>query len=165
MTALLHGSAVASPFRGYIGGTRYPHTTEESMSDTIWVRRNSRVGTDDSDDDYDHSLFCKASEELDALAKNLGVRLLSDFIDTTDMQYNFSEEELPESWIAENEKWFAPADALPSLTKIVERLKSGEVKGIKEKLRPGLIEELEDCLAKVSEAEKEADSFHFCLVM
>ena len=27
------------------------------MSDTIWVRRKSRVGTDDSGDDYDHSLF------------------------------------------------------------------------------------------------------------
>jgi hypothetical protein len=135
------------------------------MSNTIWVRRKSRVGTDDSGDDYDHSLFCKASEELDELANSLGVRVLSDFIDTTDMQYNFSEDDLPESWITENEKWFAPADALPSLTKIVERLKAGEVKGIKEKLRPELIEELEDCLAKVSEAEREADQFHFCLVM
>jgi hypothetical protein len=135
------------------------------MSDTLWVRRKSRAGTDDSGDDYDHTLFCKASEELDKLAQSLGVRPLSDFIDTTDMQYNFSEEDLPESWIAKNEKWFAPADALPSLTRIVERLKEGEIKGIKEKLRPELIEELEDCLAKVSEAGKEADQFHFCLVM
>src|SRR4030095_5485754 len=106
----------------------------------------SRTGTDDSDDDFDHSLFCKLAENLDEVAKSLGVRPLSDFIDTTDMQYNFSEEDLPESWIAENEKWFAPADALPSLIRIVERLKSGEVKGIKEKLRPELLEELEDCL-------------------
>jgi len=135
------------------------------MSDTIWVRRKSRVGTDDSGDDYDHSIFCKTSEELDKLAESLGVRPLSDFVDTTDMQFNFSEEDLPESWIAENEKWFAPADVLPSLTKIVERLKSGEAKGIKEKLRPELIEELEDCLAKVSEAGQEGDQFHFCLVM
>jgi hypothetical protein len=135
------------------------------MSDTLWVRRKSRAGTDDSGDDYDHTLFCKASEELDKLAQSLGVRPLSDFIDTTDMQFNFSEEDLPESWIAENEKWFAPADALPSLTRIVERLKKGEVKGIKEKLRPELLEELEDCLAKVTEAGKEADQFHFCLVM
>lgn len=135
------------------------------MSDTIWVRRKSRVGTDDSGDDYDHSLFCEASEELDALAKSLGVRMLSDFIDTTDMQYNMSEDELPESWIAENEKWFAPADALPSLKKIIERLKSGKAKGIEEDLRAELIEELEDCLAKVTEAEQDGDQFHFCLVM
>ena len=135
------------------------------MSDTIWVRRKSRVGTEDSGDDFDHSLFCKASEELDKLAESLGVRKLSDFIDTTDMQYNMSDDDLPESWIAENEKWFAPADALASLSKIVERLRLGEVKGIKEKLRPELLEELEDCLNKVTEAERDSDQFHFCLVM
>jgi len=135
------------------------------MSDTIWVRRKSRVGTEDSGDDFDHSLFCKASEELDKLAESLGVRKLSDFIDTTDMQYNMSDDDLPESWIVENEKWFAPADALASLSKIVERLRLGEVKGIKEKLRPELLEELEDCLNKVTEAERDSDQFHFCLVM
>lgn len=135
------------------------------MSDTIWVRRKSRAGIDDSGDDFDHSLFARLSEELDQVAQQLGVRKLSDFIDTTDMQYNLSEDELPESWIAENEKWFAPADALPALSRIVDRLKAGEVKGIKEKMRPQLLEELEDCLAKVSEAERDGDSFHFCLVM
>jgi len=135
------------------------------MGDTIWVRRKSRVGTDASGDDFDHSLFCKASEELDKLAENLGVRRLSDFLDTTDMQYNLSDEDLPESWIVENEKWFSPVDALSSLAKIVERLKSGEVKGIKEKMRPELLEELEDCLVKVSDAQRDGDQFYFCLVM
>lgn len=135
------------------------------MSDTIWVRRKSQAGTEDSGDDFDHSVFCKNSEALDALADALGVRKLSDFFDTTDLQYNMSEDDLPESWVAENEKWFAPADALASLTKIVERVKAGEVKGIKEKSRPDLLEELEDCLAKVGQAERENDQFHFCIVM
>lgn len=135
------------------------------MSDTIWVRRKSRVGTDDSGDDFDHSLFCRASEELDGLAESLGVRKLSDFFDMTDVQFNMSDEDLPESWIAENEKWFAPSDALPALEKIVERLKTGKVKGVKEGTRSDLIEELEDCLVKVRAAEKEKDLFHFCIVM
>ena len=135
------------------------------MSDTIWVRRKSQVGTDNSGDDFDHSLFCKSSEELDKLAQAIGVRKLSDFIDTTDLQYNMSDEDLPESWIAENEKWFSPSDALPSLMRIVERLKAGEVQGIKEKSRPELLEELEDCLEKVDEAARENDQFHFCIVM
>ena len=135
------------------------------MGDTIWVRRKSQAGTDHSGDDFDHSLFSKMAEQLDQLAETLGVRKLSDFLDTTDMQYNLSEDELPESWIAENETWFAPADALPSLMTIVERLKAGEVKGIKEKVRPGLLEELEDCLTKVTAAGQEGDQFHFCLVM
>jgi hypothetical protein len=135
------------------------------MSDTIWVRRKSQAGTENSGDDFDHSVFCKSSEELDKLAEAIGVRKLSDFFDTTDLQYNMSEEDLPESWIAENEKWFSPSDALSALMKIVEHLKAGEVKGIKEKSRSELLEELEDCLAKVSEAEHENDQFHFCIVM
>ena len=135
------------------------------MSDTIWVRRKSRVGIDDSGDDYDHTLFCKSSDQLDVLAESLGVRKLSDFFDTTDLQYNMSDEDLPETWIAENEKWFAPSEALPTLQKIVERVKAGEVKGVKEKIRPELLEELVDCLAKVAAAESESDQVHFCIVM
>jgi hypothetical protein len=123
------------------------------------------VGTDASGDDFDHTLFCKSSDELDALAESIGARKLSDFFDMTDMQYNMSDEELPETWIAENEKWFDPSDALPAMRKVVERLKAGEVKGIKEKMRPQLLEELEDCLTKVAEAEREKDQFHFCIVM
>ena len=58
-----------------------------------------------------------------------------------------------------------PADARPALQKVVERLKAGEVQGIKEKVRAGLVEELEDCLAKVAAAADEGDRFHFCVVM
>jgi len=135
------------------------------MSDTIWVRRKSRVGTDESGDDYDHSLFCKASDALDALSESLGVRKLSDFFDTTDLQFNMSEDDLPETWIAENERWFAPSDALPALKRIVDHLKSGETKGIEEEIRQDLVGEMEDCLSKVSAAERQRDLFHFCIVM
>ncbi|MDR0275634.1 MAG: hypothetical protein LBI48_09915 [Burkholderiaceae bacterium] len=50
------------------------------------------------------------------------------------------------------------------MRKIVEQLKAGQVKGIKEKIRAELVEELEDCLAKVTVAESEKDQFHFCIV-
>lgn len=135
------------------------------MSDTIWVRRKSKVGTEDSGDDVDHSIFCKCSDELDDLAKSLGTRNLSDFFDTTDYQANLSDDDLPDTWIADNEQWFAPADAVPALEKIIERLQTGEVKGLKEKYRADLIEELEDCLVKVSAALTDGDQFHFCIVM
>jgi hypothetical protein len=110
-------------------------------------------------------LFCKKADALDSLSVSFGVRKLSDFFDTTDAQFNMSDEELPESWIAENEKWFIPADALPALRKIIEVLKAGEVKGIKENIRADLLEELEDCEVKVSAANSEGDQFHFCIVM
>jgi hypothetical protein len=135
------------------------------VGDTIWVRRKSRVGTDDSGDDFDHSLFCRLSEELDALAGEIGVRKLSDFFDFTDYQFNLSDEDLPESWIQENEKWFHPADALPSLGKLLDRLRASAAQGIPDDMRSDLIEELEDCLAKVQAADRDKDEFHFCIVM
>jgi len=134
------------------------------MSNTIWVRRKSSAVSGKPSEDSDHTFFCKSSDELDALAASLGVRKLSDFFDTTDLQYNMSDQ-LPETWIADNEKWFQPSDVLPAMRKIIERLKEGEVDGISEKLRPELVEELEDCLAKVAAAEHEKDQFHFCIVM
>lgn len=135
------------------------------MSDTIWVRRKSKVGTDDSGDDFDHSLFCEHAEELDSLAESLLVAKLSDYFDTTDLQYNMSEEDLPESWIVENEQWFEPADALIALNKIIENLKINEVNWIKGEAKEELLEELEDCEDKVKAAMHEKDQFHFCIVM
>jgi hypothetical protein len=135
------------------------------LSDTIWVRRKSKAGTDDSGDDFDHSLFCEHAEVLDELAASLAVAKLSDYFDTTDLQFNLSEEDLPESWIVENEQWFEPNNALIALNKIIENLKAAEVKWIKGDAKAELLEELEDCAAKVAAAKQEQDQFHFCIVM
>ncbi len=135
------------------------------MSETIWVRRKSKVGTDESGDDYDHSLFSQYAEELDSLADLLSVPKLSDFFDTTDLQFNLADEDLPESWIIENEEWYEPSAALPSLHKVIENLKTKEVSWIKGNTKSELVEELEDCEAKVTAAELENDQFHFCIVM
>lgn len=135
------------------------------MSDTLWVRRKSMAASEDVADDYDHSLFYRHADALDKLADSLGVPRLSDFFDTSDLEYNLSEEDLPASWIAEHEQWYPPAEALSALRRIIECLKAGEVKGIKEKVRGDLLEELRDCLVKLERAEGEGDSFHFCIVI
>lgn len=132
------------------------------MSDTIWVLRKSK---NEDVDDFDHSMFCHHSEQLDELATQLGVKKLSEFFDYADLQFNTSEEELPESWIAEHQQWFSPSDALPSLRAISARLKTGEIDDLDEEAREGLIEELDDCTRKVEAAAKDNDGFHFCLVM
>ena len=135
------------------------------MGDTIWVRRKSRAGREDALDDVDHSLFSRHAEALDALAERLGVRRLTEFFDYTDVQYTMAEEDLPENWVAENEQWFAPAEALPPLAKIIAKLKSGPVRGVPEDARSELVEELEHCLGTVAAAGSEGDRFHFCVVM
>ncbi len=135
------------------------------MGDTIWVRRKSKVGTDESGDDFDHSLFCELAEELDSLADSLSVSRLSDYFDTTDLQFNLSDEDLPESWIVENEQWYPPANTVIALNKIIENLKANDFKWAKGTTKSELLEELEDCAAKIAAAERDGDLFHFCIVM
>lgn len=134
------------------------------MSDTIWVRRKSEAAKGESVDDFDHSLFCKYADALDAHAQTLGVRKLSEFFDTTDLQFNFSDDELPETWIADNEQWFDAARALPALRSVIASLKAGPVKGVPAKALPDLLEEPEDCEAKVAAVDADGDRFHFCVV-
>jgi hypothetical protein len=135
------------------------------MSETIWVRRKSKVGTNESGDDFDHSLFCELADNLDDLADSLSVARLSNFFDTTDLQFNLSDDDLPESWIVENEEWYPPDAALVALNTIIESLNANDVKWAEGNTKFELIEELEDCASKVARAAQENDQFHFCIVM
>jgi len=131
------------------------------MGMTIWVLRKSRA----EDVDEDRTLFHDSADALDGVAEELGVRKLSEFFDFTDLQFNMSEEELPESWIAEHQKWHAPSDVLSRFRAILRRIEEQGLNGLDAEERDALLEELGDCLAKVEAAEAEGDRFHFCVVM
>ncbi len=130
------------------------------MGDTIWILRKSQV---DRGDDFDHSIFCKHIDKLDKLAIELGVSKLSDFLDYSDLEFNFSEEELTEPLVEENQKWFEPTLAINSLATIIFCLKNNKIKGIKQQLE--LVVELEDSLTKLKSAKEEKDLFHFAVIM
>jgi hypothetical protein len=129
------------------------------MSDTIWFLRE---GHTEDGDDYDHTLMLNASEQLDALAESLGVQKLSGFHDYSDLEFNMSEEELDEEWIAENSQWHDPAPALESVTTLLANLGKLE---IPEEDRQPLQDELEDCHQKLRNAVADGAKFHFCIVM
>lgn len=129
------------------------------MSDTIWFLRE---GHSEDGDDYDHTLMLNSSEQLDALAESLGVSKLSDFHDYSDLEFNMSEEELDEAWVAENSQWHAPAPALESVQALLAHL---EKLDIPDENRSDLQEELADCREKLASAVAAGEKFHFCIVM
>ncbi len=131
------------------------------MGNTVWVLRESSA---DEGDDWDHSLLLEAAEALDAEAERLGAKKLSEFFDWADMEFNLSDEDLPESWIAENRKWYAPDQAIATLLALKTRLEEGEIPGV-EVDTEGLIEEIDDCLGKLQTARAEGDRIHLCIVM
>jgi hypothetical protein len=131
------------------------------MGSTIWVLARSRR---EHGDDYDHSLFYAHADELDALAEEIGARKLSEFFDWSDLEFNSSDQPLQESWIEEHETWHSPRDALPSLKAVIQHLRRGDT-SIDALNRDELLQELEDCLSKLEDAQARNDAFQFCVVM
>lgn len=129
------------------------------MSDTIWFLRE---GHSEDGDDYDHTLMLNSSEQLDALAESLGVSKLSDFYDYSDLEFNLSEEELDEAWVAENSQWHEPSPALESVKTLLAHLEKLDIPA---ESRSDLQEELADCREKLANAIAAGEKFHFCIVM
>lgn len=129
------------------------------MGYTIWIRQErDKEATDD-----DHPALFANLEGLDVIAAKAGVPAFSSFVDWTDLEANLSEEDLPESWVSEHERWHAPHEAIPGIRAVIDALNAGANGAIKD--RRALIAELEDCLTKLQAIAAQNDSFHFCVVM
>ncbi len=133
------------------------------MGTTIWVLQQS-TAADHVGDSMDHSLIYSYADQLDRLAVESGVEPLSNFFDDADLRFTLSEDDLPESWLESHQRWFDPVAALPSLRTLATYLKAHSVPALSERIRLGLIEELDDCISKVELAIQENDKFQFCLI-
>ena len=136
------------------------------MATSVWVLRQSAAG---EGDDFDHSAIFDASDELDRVAGDLGVKKISEFFDWTDFDANMSAEEPLEDYeYVAAARWFDPADALPSIESLLAHLKANpaavEIPDWDELYAP-VLAELEDVLVKVRQAASERTRFNLCVVM
>ena len=139
------------------------------MGTTLWVLGKANVGAGDS---WDHSAMFDAADQLDGMCDILAVPRLSGFFDWTDFNANLADEELPGVEAPrERASWFEARAAIPTLralrTHIAEHPEA--VSGIAslgyENAREMLIEELDDCIAKVEALGSKGERFHLCVVM
>lgn len=140
------------------------------MGTTIWVLSKSKMT---EGDEWDHSALFYAIEMLDDVCEKLGLVKLSSFLDWTDFNINMSEDDdFPdEDTLRDTTSWFSPSEALPMLRVLRDYLKNKIsdhkilLEQSKEHLSEELLEDLEDCIAKVEQISAEDDLFHFCVVM
>ena len=141
------------------------------MGTTLWVLSKNEM-TDG--DDWDHSAMFRALEKLDFICEDLGLGTLSSFVDWTDFELNMSEEEdelLIEETLQSETSWFDPAEALPIMRALYERLANDRLEcenlfeADQKYLAEELIEELSDFITKVENIGSKGDLFHFCAVM
>lgn len=139
------------------------------MGTTLWVLGEANVGAGDS---WDHSAMFDAADQLDALCEALRVPPLSRYFDWSDFNANLADEDIP-GVEAERERasWFEARAALPSLqalrAHIAERPEAvaGVVDLGFENAQEVLLEELDDCIAKIEALGSRGERFHFCVVM
>jgi len=142
------------------------------MGMTLWI--HTLQGRNMSKESDDHSMMNEYAEALDKVCKQLGVPLLSSFFDTTDLEYNFSDDEDdeleepqidPETELAygiDDMKWFDAANGIRTLSALRSHVKDKGQPRLDDEERQMLIEELDDCLAKLEMAR--SGKFHLAVI-
>lgn len=145
------------------------------MGMTLWLHTlEDRNYSKDSDD---YSLLYRFSEKLDALCENAGVHKLSDYFDFTDLEHEFSQDDLeddddepaldPETGWAygiDDMNWFDAAEGSATLTILRDGIAADALEGLAEDEKQGLLEELTDCLAILQGPAARSGKFHLSVV-
>lgn len=147
------------------------------MGMTYWLHTlNGRVM---SKDDEDHSLMHRFSDELDLACDELKIPRLSSFSDFTDLELNLADEDMdeddeeetvpdPETGYAygiDDMQWFDLTSGLSCLESLRDHVAAGWNSGFDEETRSYLLDELDDCVAKLRSAPAGSDRFHLAVIM
>ncbi len=133
------------------------------MGSTIWLLSESKLEEGDS---WDHSAMYETLDQLDQLCASLGVPSISSFVGIPDKDGNLT-------WKAVRKKtrWFDASAAVQTFETLRSHIfKNPEAVSVPRKnfgntnFRELLLEELEDCLNKVTKFAEEGDPFHVSFV-
>jgi hypothetical protein len=144
------------------------------MGMTLWIQ--TREGREISNESDDHSLMHELSEQLDGACERLGLAPLSAFFDTTDLEFNAREDDFeddveldPETGCAygiDDMQWFEAAAGLKTLQGLREHVASGAgIPDLDADSTGPLLEELDDCIAKLQGPATRGGKFNLPVVM
>ncbi|MCG7868875.1 MAG: hypothetical protein JAY74_21205 [Candidatus Thiodiazotropha taylori] len=140
------------------------------MSTVLWanILINGKVDSDESDK---YALY-KHSKKLNKISKSLNVVNFEAAQDFTDMQYNMSDDDLPEGMESTNELmaiegvWVSGSEAVEMLEKIMSHISEKGVRfGLLGNDHEDVIKELKESLQFANRAKSENGMFNFSVVM
>jgi hypothetical protein len=145
------------------------------MGMTYWLHTlNGREMTKDNED---HSLMHRFSDELDAACDHLKIPKISSFTDFTDLEFNMADDDMdddsdadvdPETGYAygiDEMQWFDIASGKHCLEALRSYVETGWKFELDATTKAELLEELDDCLAKLRAAPLGTDKFHLAVIM
>ncbi|WP_338848445.1 hypothetical protein V8J88_06125 [Massilia sp. W12] len=137
------------------------------MSMVIWAeletehRRALARGEEELDIDSlpdDLPQLHEALETLNARSLQLGQTALMEMVDFSDLEYNHSEEELPDDWLDQHAKWLEPQALRQVITALANDVaaQGGQT---------DLLQELHHVLARCGQAQAEESRIRLVVVM
>lgn len=140
------------------------------MSTVLWANQllDGQVISDEADK---HALY-KFSKKLDRLSKKLNVTPFIDAQDTTDAEYNFSDQELPTGMESTNElmaaegTWIDAAAAVTMLKALIAEIEHKDIRfGLLGNAKEAVLSELGESLAFAEKAAADSAKFNFAVVL
>lgn len=124
----------------------------------------------------DHSAMHDHAEDLDEICKKLKIEALSSFFDTTDLEFNMSDDEEddddlelnPETGLTygiDDMKWFDAETGLRTLIKLRSYISENQKLNLKKDQEDMLLEELADCIDKLKVPAASGGKFHLAVIM
>lgn len=146
------------------------HFLKSHMSTVLWSNLliNGKVESDESD----HLALYKHDDKLEQLTRSLGLPSFEAACDSTDLQLNMSEDELPEGITSTNEimatkgQWLSLEDGIRMLEGLLANIRREKVRfGLLSNQHDAVVEELKEVLRFAKSGEGRAQKFNFCVVM
>lgn len=140
------------------------------MSTVLWSNLliNGKVESDETD----QLALYKHTDKLEELTRALGLPSFESACDTTDLQFNMSEDELPAGMTSTNElmatkgQWLSLPDGIRMLEGLLANIRKDKVRfGLLSNQHDAVVAELEEVLAFARTGEGKAQKFNFCVVM
>lgn len=142
------------------------------MGMTLWI--HTLEGRNMSKESADHSLMHDRADDLDEICKALHVPPLTSFFDTTDLEFNLSDEEEddkeldPETKLGygiDDMKWFDAATGLRTLTALRSYVSGNSALELDSEQKAMLLEELADCIETLKSPAASGGKFHLAVIM
>ena len=140
------------------------------MSTVLWANglADGKVVSDESD----KYALCKFADKLDGICERIGVPQLSSLHDSTDMQFNLSEAELPAGMTSTDEVmaadgiWTDAAEARGMLEQVLQAVRDERPRfGMFSDAVNDVIAELEESIQFARKCEQQGAMFNFSIVM
>jgi hypothetical protein len=152
------------------------------MGMTLWI--HTLEGRNYSKESDDHSLMHRHSDALDAVCEAAGVRKLNEFMDFTDLEFNYEDEfegedddeggeegsdapanaETGLAYGIDDMAWFDAAQGLVSMKAMRDHVASAGLAGLDPDQGADLLEELDDCIAVLDGPASRAGKFHLAVI-